>query len=164
MSRGPSPILATIAQSSLYVIKLLAVWIFFRGHQEPGGGFIAGVILAAAVALQGLVFGYEAADRVLPFPDWALMGTGLAISLSTVVMPTLLGQPFMKSAWGYLHLPFFGELEWASVALFDLGVLLVVVGSAKAILLHIADEKSADAHSPGEAESGARRSMRGVSK
>lgn len=163
MSRGPSPVLTTVAQSSLYVIKLLAVWIFFRGHQEPGGGFIAGVILAAAVALQGLAFGFKAAEAVLPFPFWGLLGTGLAISLGTVVVPTLIGQPFMKSAWGYLHLPFFGELEWASVALFDLGVLLVVVGSAKAILLFIADEKSEDAHSPGEAESGARRPFRGVS-
>lgn len=156
MRQQESPILTTIAQVSLYVIKLLALWLFFRGHQEPGGGFIAGLVIAAAVALQGLAFGHRAADSIFPFPFHVLLGSGLAISAATVVGPVLLGQPFMKSAFGHIHLPVLGDLEWATAALFDLGVFLVVVGSAKAILLNIAEEKSADQQRPGESERGAR--------
>lgn len=153
MASSRSVVLATIAQTSLYIIKLIALWFFLRGHQEPGGGFIAGVLIAAAVALQGLVFGHKAAAAVLPLPFWVLLGSGLAIALSTVSLPVLFGQPFMKSAWGYLDLPFFGDVEWATAALFDLGVFLVVVGSAKAILLTIADAKSDEIQLPGEDES-----------
>lgn len=150
------PVLTTIAQTSLYPIKVLAVWLFLRGHQEPGGGFVAGLVIAVAIALQGLAFGYDAADDVFPLPAPALLGAGLLTSLSTVIVPILAGYPFMKSDYGYIYPPIIGKTEWATAALFDLGVMLVVVGSAKAILLHIAREKSADVPAPGEAESGAR--------
>lgn len=148
-----SPILRTISQTSLYVIKLMALWFFLRGHQEPGGGFIAGVMMAAAIALQGLAFGIKSAQAIFPVPFQVLLGGGLVVSLSTVVGPMLFGHPMMKHFWGYLYLPFFGKFEWATAALFDLGVFLVVVGSIKAVLLSIAEEKLGEAKRPGEAES-----------
>ncbi len=147
-----SPVLTTVVQVSLYVIKIIAIWIFLRGHQLPGGGFIAGLVVAAAITLQGLAFGASAARSIFPAPFWALLGGGLAVALSTVVLPTLFGHAFMKHFWGHLHLPLFGDLEWATAAVFDLGVFLVVVGTAKSVLLHIAEEKQAELDYPGEAE------------
>lgn len=116
-----SPILATVVQSSLYVVKLLALWIFLRGHQEPGGGFVAGLVVAAAIALQGLAFGYDAANAIFPIPFYWLMALGLTFSFATVFVPTLFGQAFMQHHWGYLYLPgFLGKVEYATAALFDL--------------------------------------------
>jgi len=71
MARAPveeNPVVRVVVCTSLYVLKLLAVWILLRGHQEPGGGFIAGLIVAAAIALQGVAFGLDAADRYFPVP------------------------------------------------------------------------------------------------
>lgn len=142
MRQGESPILTTVVQVSLYVTKLLAVWIFFRGHQEPGGGFIAGVVVVGVVAVQGLAFGARSAHSVLAVRPWTLLGIGLFCGLSTVVIPTLFGLPFMTHAHGSIHLPFLGEAEWATAAVFDLGVFLIVVGSGKAILLRLAAAKA----------------------
>lgn len=150
-----SPILATVVQSSLYVVKLLAIWIFLRGHQEPGGGFVAGLLVAAAIALQGLAFGFDAADAIFPVPFQFLLGAGLLTAFSTVVGPMLFGETFMQHTWGHLHLPLLGDLEWATAAIFDLGVFLVVVGTMKAVLLNIASEKRAGL--PGESEPASRR-------
>lgn len=145
-----SPILATVVQSSLYVVKLLAIWIYLRGHQEPGGGFVAGLLVAAAIALQGLAFGYDAANAIFPIPPHTLMALGLTFAFSTVIGPVLFGEAFMQHRFGHLHWPLLGDLEWATAAIFDLGVFLVVVGTMKATLLNIASEKRAGR--PGESE------------
>lgn len=151
-----STIFVTITQVSLYAIKLLGVWLFFRGHQQPGGGFIAGLVIAAAIALQGIAFGYSAADRLVPMKFSTLLATGLSLILLPVVVPTLFGHPPMKSAFGYIQVAGLGQMEWASAAIFEAGVFLVVVGMVKSVLLHIAEEKSIDMHRPGEHERGAR--------
>ncbi|MFZ5815586.1 MAG: MnhB domain-containing protein [Bacillota bacterium] len=150
-----SPILTTVVQSSLFAIKLLAIWIFLRGHQEPGGGFVAGLVISAAIAIQGLAFGYDAADSILPVPFYLLLAGGLTFAFSTVFLPTLFGEAFMQHYWGPLDLPLLGHIEWATAAVFDLGVMLVVVGTMKATLLFIASEKRSTA--PGESEPAARR-------
>lgn len=150
-----SPILTTVVQSSLYVVKFLAIWIFLRGHQEPGGGFVAGLLVSAAIALQGLAFGYDAADSIFPVPFHWLMGGGLTFAFSTVVVPVFMGYPFMKHFFGHWHLIGLGDVEWATAAIFDLGVFLVVVGTMKATLLFIASEKRAGR--PGESEPATRR-------
>lgn len=156
MNARENPVMTTIAQLSLYVIKLLALWLFLRGHQQPGGGFVAGLVIAAAIALQGLAFGLKAARSIFPYSFWALLGGGLLLALGTAVVPIMLGRPVLDLTFGYYYLPFFGKVELATAAIFDLGVFFVVVGAAKSILLYIAEEKSEDLERPGEAEEGAR--------
>lgn len=157
MKLKESPVLLVVAQSSLYVVKILAIWLFLRGHQEPGGGFVAGLVVAAAIALQGIAFGLRAADSIFPLPFHLLLGAGLTFSLSTVVLPPLFGYPVMKSAFDYIQLPLFGQTEWATATIFDLGVFLVVVGSMKAILLFISEAKVGELPTPGESERRSRR-------
>lgn len=155
MKLRESSVLVAIVQVALYAVKVLAIWIFLRGHQLPGGGFIAGLVMAAAVVLQGMAFGYESAHRFVPVPFPGLLGLGLMVAIITVLGPVVTGYPVMKHAFGHLHLPLLGDLEWATAALFDLGVFLVVVGTMKAILLQIAADKADEPHRPGESGQGA---------
>lgn len=151
-----SPLLTTVSQLALYLIKLVAIWLFFRGHNEPGGGFVAGLLVVAAIALQGVAFGFRAAYSIFPLPFHRLLAIGLALALGSTLAPVMVGRPLLDVAAVKIPLPLFGELALSTALLFDLGVLFVVVGAAKAILLNIAEEKSADQRRPGEAERGAR--------
>lgn len=152
MKRKESPILITVAQISLYLIKLLAVWIFLRGHNAPGGGFIAGLVLAGAIALQGLAYGWKHAQRILPFPYTAIMATGVLLAFGSGLAGPVLGQPFLEHWFTHVQVPLIGDVELATASIFDLGVLLVVVGAMKAVLLTISAEKSAGWTNPGEAQ------------
>jgi len=151
-----SPVLVSIVHLVLWPVKLLALWIFLRGHHLPGGGFIAGLVMAGAVALlRGMAYGYEEAVRLLDIPFPAVLGLGLAVATVTVLGPALLGHPVMKHAFGRLSLPLLGEVEWATAVLFDLGVFVVVVGTVKAILLQIGAGKAREPGRPGAGERGA---------
>jgi multicomponent K+:H+ antiporter subunit A len=109
------------------------VYIFWRGHNLPGGGFIAGLITAVALVLQYMALGQERADILLHsrggqrFSRW--IGSGLAIAGLTGVGAFFLGRPFLTSAFGHPTVPLLGELSLATAALFDLGVYITVVGS-----------------------------------
>lgn len=145
-----SPVLQAVAQITLYLVKLVAVWLFLRGHQHPGGGFIAALVMTAAIALQGIAFGWEHANRILPYPTPVMVGLGLFLAVGTGTAGPLLGLPFLTHGFVELELPVLGHLELASAAVFDLGVFLVVVAGAKAILLALAMEKVQDMPVPGE--------------
>lgn len=142
-----NPIVRVVVHTALYAMKILAVWILLRGHQEPGGGFIAGLMVAVAIALQGVAFGSQAANAIMPIPVQYLLGSGLLIAFVTVLGPTLFGDALMKHVSGQIHLPLLGDLEVGTAMLFDLGVFLVVVGTMKVVLLSIATEKPKRAQS-----------------
>ena len=135
-----NPIVRVVVHTSLYGLKLLAVWILLRGHHEPGGGFIAGLLIAAAIAMQGVAFGTDAAQAIFPLPPQYLLGGGLLISFATVLGPALAGHAFMEHSAGVIVLPLLGELHWSTAVLFDIGVFLVVVGTMKTVLLSIASD------------------------
>jgi len=133
-----NPIVRVVVHTALYGLKLLAIWILLRGHHEPGGGFIAGLLIAAVIAMQGVAFGTDAAQAIFPVPPQYLLGGGLLISFSTVLGPALLGGAFMEHSQGVIRLPLFGDVFWSTAVLFDIGVFLVVVGTMKTVLLTIA--------------------------
>ena len=129
-----TPLLLRMASSVVLPVALVfSVYIFMRGHNLPGGGFIAGLITAVALVLQFMVMGQSRAEQVLRahagqrFVRW--IGIGLGIAGLTGVGALWLGRPFLTSAHGYPHVPLLGELPFASAALFDLGVYVTVVGS-----------------------------------
>jgi multicomponent K+:H+ antiporter subunit A len=129
-----SPLLLRMAASVVLPVALVfAVYIFMRGHNLPGGGFIAGLITAVALVLQFMAMGQSRAEQVLRahagqrFVRW--IGSGLAIAGLTGVGALWMGRPFMTSAHGHPHVPLLGELPLASAALFDLGVYVTVVGA-----------------------------------
>ena len=128
------PLLLRVAAAVVLPVALVfTVYIFMRGHNLPGGGFIAGLITAVALVLQFMSMGQEKAETLLRgqggrrFVRW--IGAGLGIAGLTGVGAFVLGRPFLTSAYTYQHIPLLGELPFASAALFDLGVYLTVVGS-----------------------------------
>ncbi len=129
-----SPLMLRVAARVVLPLALVVtLYIFMRGHNQPGGGFIAGLITAVALVLQFMAMGQSRAEALLRaeggrrFVRW--IGVGLGIAGLTGVGAFVFGQPFLTSAYGHPSLPWLGEIPLATAALFDLGVYITVVGS-----------------------------------
>jgi multicomponent K+:H+ antiporter subunit A len=134
-SGDPRPlILVTVSKLLLPMALLVAVWLFLRGHNEPGGGFIAGLVAGVALVLQYIAEGSKNTERRLGWNLVGLLGAGILIAALTGLGSWLLGYPFLTSTYGYVTLPLIGTFELASAMLFDLGVVLVVVGTVLLVL------------------------------
>ncbi|HNU10878.1 MAG TPA: monovalent cation/H+ antiporter subunit A [Rubrivivax sp.] len=117
-----------------------ALHLLLRGHNAPGGGFVAGLVVASALVAQYMVSGtrwVESRLRVLPV-HW--IAVGLALVLATGLGALVLGYPFLTSHTAHVDWPLLGELELPSAALFDVGVFAVVVGSTLLMLTAIAHQ------------------------
>lgn len=138
--RSRSFILETVSRLVLFVILIFSLYLLLRGHNAPGGGFIAGLMTSATFVLQFLAFGPTNQRNILPINFRLLIPVGLLTSFTTGFVPLLLGNPFLTSAFGHATLPILGEIEWATAVLFDLGVYFVVVGVTMSIISAIGEE------------------------
>jgi multicomponent K+:H+ antiporter subunit A len=130
-------ILATFARLLLPLALLVSFFIFLRGHNLPGGGFIAGLITAIALIVQYLANGASWTQQRLPAHTHPWIAAGLVIALLTGLGSWLFGRPFLTSTFAHLDWPLVGEFELASAMAFDLGVYLVVVGATLLILINL---------------------------
>ncbi len=130
--------LALVARLMLPLAAVIAIYIFLRGHNEPGGGFIAGLVLAVALLVQFIANGqrWVEARMATDFRLW--IAAGLIVAGMTGVAAWWFGSPFLTSTYDYPWLPGVGGVPLASAALFDLGVFLVVVGASMVALIAIA--------------------------
>jgi multicomponent Na+:H+ antiporter subunit A len=129
-----SPIFRTAARLLMPLLLLFAVFLLFRGHNEPGGGFVGGLVAAAAFALYGIAFGVRRARRALLVSPMALLGAGLLIALAAGLPATFRGQPFLTAVWPS------GPVAVGTPALFDVGVFLVVAGVVLMMIFSLAEE------------------------
>lgn len=134
---GHSLILAMLSRVLLPLALLVSVFIFLRGHNLPGGGFIAGLITAVALILQYIASGASWIHARLPLDYRSMAGAGVLIAGLTGLGSWAFGYPFLTSSFGHFHLPLVGEFELATAMLFDLGVYLTVVGSTLLILANL---------------------------
>lgn len=113
---------------------VFSMFVYFKGHQTPGGGFVAGLVAAVALIVHRMSDGGPSLRRMLPYPERAFIAVGLLLAMGTGIGATLFGLPFFTSDHGYFHLPTGGgqtmEVAWATVMVFDFGVFLVVTGVA----------------------------------
>ena len=130
-------ILRTFTQLLMPLMILVAVYIFLRGHNLPGGGFIAGLIASVALIVMYLANGIEWTQQRLKIDMHLVIGFGLLIATATGLVAMGLGFPFLTSAFSHIHWPIVGEFEIASAIAFDLGVFLVVVGSTVLSLVQL---------------------------
>ena len=131
---------AVLARLVLPVSFVIAVYLLLRGHNEPGGGFIAGLVVSVAFLVQYMVAGtlwVEAHMKLRP-PRWIALGVLLAVA--TGLGAVAIGYPFLTSHTAHYQLPVFGEVHLPSAMFFDLGVFLVVVGATMLILTALAHQ------------------------
>ena len=126
--------LATVSRALLPLALLVSAYIFLRGHNLPGGGFIAGLVTAVALILQYIANGVDFMRERLKLNYQWLISVGLIIAGATGMGSWLFGYPFLSSWFDYFYLPGIGKFELASAMLFDLGVYLTVIGSTLLIL------------------------------
>lgn len=131
------PVIQTTSRAAFALIMLFALLLLWRGHNAPGGGFIAGLMTVCALILHRIATG-KSALRIDPV---ILIPIGLTLAFMTSLVPYLLGKPFLKTAYGYITTPLTGEFEWASAMLFDIGVFLVVVGAGAGMTYALIDVK-----------------------
>lgn len=145
------PMMFVMATRLLLPLALLVgSYIFLRGHNQPGGGFIAALIFSIAILLQYLASGFDWTDERRKFGEHALIGTGVLIAAATGLGALVFGAPFLSSSFGYFHLPLIGEFELATATLFDLGVASVVVGAVMMALAQLAHVAQRAAKAEGE--------------
>lgn len=122
------------------VIVVLSIYLFLRGHDLPGGGFIAGITLSTGFVLQYLAGGTRWVEDRLRIRPTLWIGTGLLLALLTGAGAWLFGMPFLTSSFQYLDLPLLGRVPLASALSFDLGVFVLVVGATVLILIALAHQ------------------------
>ncbi|QIK38307.1 monovalent cation/H+ antiporter subunit A [Caldichromatium japonicum] len=130
-------IMAVLSRLLLPLALLVAVFILLRGHNAPGGGFIAGLISAVALILQYLSNGVTWTHQRLSGNMLPPIGAGLLLASLTGLASLWFGHPFLTSAFIHVHWPIVGDFELVSAMLFDLGVYLVVVGATLLILIQL---------------------------
>src|SRR5690606_26304192 len=134
------------------VVGMVSVFLFMRGHDLPGGGFVAGLTFAIAFILQYMAGGarwVEARLTVLPV-RW--IGFGLLAAGGTGIAAALFGRPFLTSAFQYVDLPLLGSIPMASALLLDLGVYALVLGATVPMLIALARQASRVPRSTSKAE------------
>ena len=108
-----SLILTTATRLIFFVVLLFSVYLLLRGHNSPGGGFIAGVMTALGILLQAIASDLPYVRRVFRVEPRLLAGIGLTTSLGTGLVPMVFGYPFLTSTFVHLHAPWLGDIEIA---------------------------------------------------
>jgi multicomponent Na+:H+ antiporter subunit B len=135
----PSLILGAATKYLLPLLVLFSVFLLVGGHHLPGGGFVGGLMAAAAVTLCVLAFDLRTARRLLWVRPHHLIATGLLAAGASGVWGPLGGRPFLTASWGELPWPG-GGIELGTPLLFDVGVYLTVTGVVVLIVFSLAEE------------------------
>ena len=128
------PVPADLAQIMFPLTLTVSIFLFLRGHNAPGGGFVAGLVLAVPLLIQYVIQGTESVESRFGFDYIRCIGLGLLIALLSGVASMLFGVPFLTSGHLDLELPLIGTVPLASAIGFDTGVYLVVFGGVMLIL------------------------------
>lgn len=134
-------ILQTITKVTSFIILLFSFHLFLAGHNNPGGGFIGGLMTSSAIVLLLLAYDLKTVRKALPINFIYVAAAGLLIAILTGVGSFLFQVPFLSHAFEYFQLPILGKTELATAVLFDIGVYLVVVGITMTIIQTIGEKE-----------------------
>lgn len=133
-----SLILLTATRYLVPVLLLFSLFLLIRGHNEPGGGFVGGLVAGAAFALYAIAHTSFKARRLLRVPPRTLIGMGLLIALGSSLISLFYGRPFMTGIWSSIEFPVFGKIGTPSI--FDIGVFITVLGVVLQIIFELMEE------------------------
>ncbi|MEX0345074.1 MAG: Na+/H+ antiporter subunit B [Rhizobiaceae bacterium] len=134
-------IFRTVAPYLTSLMVLFSIFVLLRGHNEPGGGFIGGLIAASAFAIYGIACGVQAVRRAIRFHPMAISGAGLMMSALSGVFSLPFDVPFLTGIWSQTDLFDLG-IVLSTVLFFDVGVYLVVVGAITSIALALEERET----------------------
>jgi multicomponent Na+:H+ antiporter subunit B len=134
----PSLILSTAARYLLPLLLLFSVFLLLRGHDEPGGGFVGGLVGASAFVLVGIATGIDRARRLLRLDPRSVLAAGLLTAVASGLPGVLLGRPLLTGWWIMLPVP--GGAKVGTPLLFDMAVYLVVLGAVLTIVFTLMEE------------------------
>lgn len=120
------------------LLVTVSLVVLVRGHNEPGGGFIGGLLAASGFAIHALAHGSSASRRLLRFEPRSVLAVGLVTSIFAGLVAMAAGKPFLTGLWAKVTVPFIGKLS--TVLVFDVGVYLVVLGTTLLILFALDEE------------------------
>ncbi len=140
--RPESPLFVAIARLLFLLINIFVLYVFLRGHNLPGGGFIAGAGTAISFVMLVLALGTRETEELLPIRPLTFSAFGLLLSIVVGVLPLFLGEGFLK----HYHFKFFaseglGEIYLGTPVWFDLGIYAIVVGVLLKLILLLARAK-----------------------
>lgn len=135
-----SVILQTATRLLMTLLLLESVFLLLRGHNEPGGGFIGGLVAASAFVLCALAYDVPTARRALRVDPQRLIGAGLLAAATSAAASLVRGEPFLTGQWGTVRVPGLLRIDVGTPLLFDVGVYLVVIGVTLLIVLTLAEE------------------------
>ncbi|NQX44013.1 Na+/H+ antiporter subunit A [Paenibacillus tritici] len=136
-ARSNDVLLKAVAKVAFVIIITFSLYLFFAGHNQPGGGFIGALMAAAALVLIAIAFGTEFVEKVLPVDYRKLIAVGISIAFLTGMGSFVFDAPFLTQAFGYFELPVMGKTELTTAMLFDLGVYLSVIGVTMNIIFTV---------------------------
>lgn len=136
-----SLILRTISLGLLYIIILFSLFVFFQGHNAPGGGFIAGLIAAAMILIQFLAFSRSVLERIFRPIFHRMLGLGVLFAAGSGFFGWINGVEYLAGFHWEIPLPGGGHLAIPSVLFFDLGVYFVVIGTVVSIFMALEEKR-----------------------
>jgi monovalent cation:proton antiporter len=134
-------ILQSAAKVLVFIIMIYSIYILFAGHNNPGGGFIGGLITASAFTLLYLAFDVETVRDIIPL-DFKIVGAiGVMLALLTGLASIFFGDNFLFQYYEYVNLPLLGKTGLGTAFVFDLGVYMAVVGTTMTIIRSISEDE-----------------------
>jgi multisubunit Na+/H+ antiporter MnhB subunit len=125
-------------------VQVGSIYLLFAGHNQPGGGFVGGLLAGAAVAMRYTAGGIAEVRAVARFAPWTILGTGLLLAGVTASVPLVLGDAVLEAAKFEADLPLLGSVKATSSLPFDIGVYLLVVGLVLMVFEAFGDDPSLD--------------------
>ncbi len=133
-------ILHTVVKGVVFIVLTLGVYLFFAGHNEPGGGFIGGLVLGSGIVLLYITFDIETVHRGMPFDFKKVAALGVLLSTGSAIASIFLDVPFLTQTDAYVEFPLLGETHLSTVTIFEAGVALTVIGTLVTIILSISED------------------------
>lgn len=134
-------ILHTAALAIMPLQLMFSVFLLLRGHDEPGGGFIGGLVAASAFVLYAFAFGAESTRKLLRVSPRDILAAGLLFGLASTIPAFWVGQAMLTALWWEVPLPGEGYLKLSTVLIFDIGVYLAVLGTLMTFVISLMESE-----------------------
>lgn len=134
-------ILRTVVKGVVFIVFTLGIYLFFAGHNAPGGGFIGGLVLGSGIILLLITFDIETMKRAMPFDFKQVAALGVLLATGTAIGSIVFDVPFLTQTDDYFNLPLLGKTHLSTVMIFEAGVALTVIGTLVTIILSISEDE-----------------------